>query len=147
MTIEHTVATEDELDALQSLHSRIVDTLAGFDKMVETAEPSFRPTAQAFQNLHARHEREVARLMTEAGRAADGDGSFMGTVNRVVVATRALFDTIDADVMQQIRSGEQHMLDAFDEAIGHTADSQRVAHLQTMRREVQEQIAQPHLRG
>lgn len=147
MTPDNTIATEDELDALHALHTRIVDTIEGFDKMVEKAEPSFRATADRFRTLHARHERQVARLLADSGRTADPDGSFMGTVNRVVVAARALFDAVDADVMQQVRSGEQHVLDAFDEAISHTADGHRVAHLRTMRRELADQLAAPNLPG
>ena len=147
MTTDATVTTEDELDAMHVLHTRIIDTLAGFDKMADLAEPSFRATVGAFRNLHARHEVEVARLLTEAGQVADADGSFMGTVNRAVVVARALFDEIDTDVMSQVRSGEQYVLDAFDQAIGHTGDSRRVARLRAMRREVEEQLAQARSLG
>jgi hypothetical protein len=133
--------TADELDALHALHGRIVDTLAGFDKMVETAEPAFRPVAEAYQKLHRRHAEEVAQCLAKAGQTPDADGSFMGSVNRAVVATRALFDAIDADVLSHVRSGEGYVLNAFDDAIGHTGDSDRVARLRAMRRELTDLLA------
>ncbi len=104
-------------DALANLHTRTVDVLAGFEKMVEKAEPSFRPVAIRFRDIHARHAAVLAPMLAMLGRTPDTDGSFMSAVNRSVVTLRALVDEIDADVVGQIRSGEQNVLDAFDDAI------------------------------
>ena len=41
-------------DALVTLHLRTVDALKGYVKMVEKAEPEFRPVAQLFHDLHSR---------------------------------------------------------------------------------------------
>ncbi len=41
----------------------------------------------------------------------------MGAVNRMVVATRALFDDIDADLLSQIHSGEGHVVAAYEQAL------------------------------
>jgi uncharacterized protein (TIGR02284 family) len=71
----------------------------------------------AFRDLHHRHGAELTRLLAEAGRPVDSDGSMMGTVNRLVVGTRALVDDIDADVLKQIHSGEEHVLEAYGEAL------------------------------
>ncbi len=136
-----TVASEDELDALETLHTRIADSLAGFETMVAKAEPAFRPVAEAFHGLHQRLGTEVARLLAEAGRTPDAGGSLMGTINRAVVATRAFVDEIDADVMEEIHSGERHVLDAFEQAIDHTSDKDRVTRLRRMREELAQLLA------
>jgi Domain of unknown function (DUF2383) len=104
-------------DALANLHTRTVDALAGYETMVDKAEPSFRPVATRFRDIHARHAATLAPMLVRAGRVPDTDGSFMASVNRAVVGIRAFFDAIDADVTSQIRSGEQHVLAAFDDAI------------------------------
>jgi hypothetical protein len=40
-----------------------------------------------------------------------------GGLNRAVVSARAFLDEIDEDVMDQVRSGERHVLGAFDAAL------------------------------
>jgi uncharacterized protein (TIGR02284 family) len=111
------VPRRDGWGAVAAARTRTLDALAGFEKMVELAQPEFAPTVMAFRDLHDRHANSFTRMLTDAGHPPADEGSMMGTVNRVVVATRALFDEIDADVLSQIRSGEEHVLAAYDEAL------------------------------
>ena len=106
-TGESPEAAPDAADALLALQRRTADALAGYVTMVDKAEPEFRPVAERYRAIHDRH-----------GVEPDADGSFMGTVNKAVVSLRALFDDIDADVMDSIRNGENYVLEAFDDAIG-----------------------------
>jgi hypothetical protein len=123
-------------DALANLHTRTLDALAGYDTMVEKAEPGFRPVAVRFRGVHARHAAAIAELLVREGREPDMDGSFMSAVNRAVVTMRAFLDAIDEDVMHQVRSGEQHVLNAFSDAIAASPDG-RNADLSDMRAELQ----------
>lgn len=107
----------DSLDALAQLHTLSVDTERGFDKMVKKAEPDFLPIAERFRALHGRHIARLDAMVREMGGLPDTDGSFMGTVNVAVVSLRAVFDAIDAEVMDQVRSGEANVMTAFDRAI------------------------------
>lgn len=111
-------AAPDAADALLTLQRRTVDALAGYVTMVDKAEPGFRPVAERFRALHDRHNAALTATLIRHGVEPDADGSFMGTVNKAVVSLRALFDDIDADVMDSIRDGENHVLEAFDDAIG-----------------------------
>ena len=104
------------LDSLALAHTRTVDALAGFEKMVEKAEPEFLTTATRFRDLHRAHSTQLSAVLRQHGRTPDDDGSFMSTVNRMVVATRAAFDEIDADVMRQVRSGEENVIAAYRDA-------------------------------
>jgi uncharacterized protein (TIGR02284 family) len=104
-------------DAVEHARTRTLDALSGFDKMAEHTEADFAPIVAAFRELHQRHAEALGRILTDAGRAPDSDGSMMGTVNRVVVATRAMFDDIDHDVLEQIHSGEQHVATAYAKAL------------------------------
>ena len=121
-------SAEDTVAAIASVHTRTVDTASGYAKMVEKADTSFRPTAEAFRALHARHADRLARLLVAKGHQPDTDGSFIGTVNRVVVGARAMVDDIDGDVLAAIHSGEQHVLSAFDDATAaHVTPDERSA--------------------
>ena len=107
----------DSLNTLSQLHTLSVDTRRGFSKMVEKADSSFQPTAERFSALHGRHVARLDVMVREMGGVPDADGSFMGTVNTVVVSLRSLFDTIDRDVMDRVRSGEEKVLTEFENAI------------------------------
>ncbi|WP_170971806.1 DUF2383 domain-containing protein [Rhodobacter sp. SY28-1] len=113
---EATAARNRAWEAVAIARTRTLDALAGFEKMAEHAEPDFAPIVRAFVELHRRHGEEFTRLLADNAVAPDEGGSIMGTVNRVVVATRALFDEIDEDVLTQIHSGERHVVDAYAEA-------------------------------
>ncbi|NEX47197.1 DUF2383 domain-containing protein [Rhodobacter sp. ETT8] len=110
-------AAPDASEALLNVQRRTVDALVGYVKMVEKAEPEFRPVADRFRALHDRHNAALTAMLIRHGAEPDADGTFMGTVNKAVVSLRALFDEIDEDVMDSIRNGENHVMQAFDEAI------------------------------
>lgn len=111
------IGVTDSLEALIKLQTLSVDTRLGFQKMVEKSDPGFRPIAERFSALHGRHVMRLHNMVREMGGLPDQNGSFMGTVNRAVITLRAVFDRIDADVMDQVRSGEDAVFSAFDRAI------------------------------
>ncbi len=106
--------TETFRDALTTLHARHIDAKAGFDVMVARADPEFRATATRFRDLHARHAQDLLPMLPKGART---NGSFMSTVNKAVVTLRDMFDTIDQDVMTQVRDGEVWIERAYDDAI------------------------------
>lgn len=129
-------AASESLDALIDLHTLSVDTRLGFEKMVEKAEPSFRPVSERFLALHIRHVARLDTMVREMGAVPDAAGSFMGTVNRAVVTLRAAFDAIDADVIAQIRTGEDSVLKAFDRAVAASLPQGHLQALTQMRAEL-----------
>lgn len=111
------IGVTDSLEALLKLQILSEDTRLGFEKMVEKSEIEFRPIAEQFSALHGRHGVRLHNMVREMGGLPDQDGSFMGTVNQAVITLRAMFDTIDTDVMAQVRRGEENVFAAFDRAI------------------------------
>jgi hypothetical protein len=105
-------------DYLRDLYTSIIDAKAGFDVMVDKAEPEFLDIATSFRDMHAEHASKIADLLHGH---VDADGSLMGTVNKTVVSLRAFFDEIDEDIMDQVRNGEKWVLEAFREAEAHCA--------------------------
>lgn len=127
---------DHQADALIALSDRTQDSVKGYAKMVEKAEPAFRDTAERFHALHVAHGTELARMLGDLGIAADADGTMIGTVNQAVVTFRAFFDDIDEDVMDQIRSGEDWVLKAFDAAIAEQDLTDTAVRLREMRAEL-----------
>ena len=125
-----------DTENLRKLHTRVVDALAGFEVMVDKAEPEFKPIATAFRDLHTQHAGSLTRHLAALGVAPDSDGSFFSMVNEAVVNLRALFDDIDADVMTNIRNGEDNVLAAFDDAIADDLPAHIREPVVTMRNEL-----------
>lgn len=112
---------------LIALHDQTRDAVRGFAVMVDKAEPSFQSTARQYLAFHQRQAEALAQLLQSQGQDVDRDGTLMGTVNEVVVTVRAFFDQIDAGTMDQIRHGEDRILQAFDAAIAEQRGSTAAA--------------------
>ncbi len=124
---------DDAADALSELDTRLVDTIKGYDKVAEKAEPSFRPVAAEFRALHIRQRAKVATMLETLGHDPDADGSIFGTVNKAVVEARSWFDDIDKGVMEALVNGEKHVLEAYANAIGSAIDPEHRGTLLTDR--------------
>jgi len=126
------------IDALVTLNTRINDALAGFETMLEHSEPEFHNTVSSFVDLHRRHATEVAGLLARNGTADSDPGSLMGTINQAVVSLRSLVDRIDGDMLRQIASGEEHVLDAFDEVLKTALPQAQAVQIRQMQTELQD---------
>ena len=124
--------TPEALDKIQTALTRSVDARAGFETMVKKAEPELLPIARQFHDTHDQHAKQLSSLFAMHGRDPDADGSLMSTVNTAVVSARALFDEIDGDVMDNVRSGETHVLNALAEAAERVGDTQRENEIRAM---------------
>lgn len=113
---QHPLPDDARLDLIAKVHTGVVDTISGFDKMVAKAEPSFHAVAQDFLTMHSRHAGVLAAYLAQSGRQPDDNGSFFGLVNRAVIEVRSWFDEIDADVMDRVSAGEKQILDLYAEA-------------------------------
>lgn len=111
--------------SLAELHTRLVDTIKGFDAILEKAEPEFKPVAAEFRALHIRHAATVASMLETDGRDPADGGSIFGNVNRMVVTVRSWFDDISVNIMDSVINGEKHVLEAYDDVLRHTLEEER----------------------
>lgn len=107
---------EDRLEKIAEAHRRVADVIAGFEKLAEKAEPTFRPVAEAFLLMHKAHHRELASYLARSGLEGSENGTVFGTINRAVIEARSWFETVDEAVMDRVKEGERHVLDAYAEA-------------------------------
>ena len=106
------------LDLLAETHTRVLDTIAGFEKVVEKAQPEFRPIADAFLAMHVRHEADLARTLLASNRDPAADGSIFSSVNRAAVEMTSWFEDVTDKIMDQIKTAELHILEAYTDAKG-----------------------------
>jgi hypothetical protein len=115
-TAPQNLPDDPHLDLIAEAHTRVLDTVSGFRKVVEKAQPEFRPVADAFLAMHVRHEGELAAHLRKCGREPGEDGSFFGTVNRAVIEMRSWFEDVTESIMDRVAQGELHVLDAYKAA-------------------------------
>jgi len=136
-----------QLDALQDALSHTVDAHAGYETMTEKAEPEFRSVPLKFRELHHQHADRLAAAMVALGGDPDRDGGLMSTVNKAVVSVRAFFDEIDDDVMDNIRDGEEHVLESLAKAEAALPAGRYRDEVATMRTELQALLEETARRG
>ena len=102
---------------LAKVHTRVIDVIAGYEELVERAEPDLRPLATRMLELHRRHVPELGALLAARGHAPDAEGSFMSLVQENVIRVRSWVDDMDRDLIPRIRKGEEQLLELYDDAV------------------------------
>ncbi|MCC6001310.1 MAG: DUF2383 domain-containing protein [Pararhodobacter sp.] len=124
---------DDEIARLADLHTRLIDTLDGYDKAAEKAEPEFLGVVEEFRALHQGHARVVMAMLSALGHDPEADGSVIGTVNRAVIEVRSWFTEIGHNIMDGIADGEKRVLGDMEAAIAAATSIERRAALDQMR--------------
>lgn len=104
-------------DSLARLHTRLVDAANGFDTATDKAEPEIATPLRELAALHRDDAEALADLLAIEGRRPDADGSFMTVVHRTIFSVRALFDRLGEEALPPIISGEQAILELYDDAL------------------------------
>lgn len=126
---------QDELLRLHDLHTRLIDMIGGFDKVLEKAEPEFFGVAEEFRTLHHAQAEQVRAMLIGLGAEDGSDGSILGTVNRVVVEMRSWFSEIDRNILDAIAEGERRLIEDFEAALEASPSIERRGRIDRMRGE------------
>lgn len=128
--------SEEEIEKLEHLHTLLIDTIAGYDKVLEKAEPEFVGTAEAFRGLHVTQVERVGRMLRDLGGEIDAQGSFFGTINRSVVEMRSWFDDIGHNILGALVDGEKRVVDSFEDVILVSPSVERRGEMERMQGEI-----------
>ncbi|ABG32026.1 DUF2383 domain-containing protein [Roseobacter denitrificans] len=124
--------------ALQTLMTRVEDVRQGMERLVEEAKEDFEPVAEEFRELHEKHAAQLRSKLAEHGFDVEEGGSFMAKVHETVIAARSHFSHIDQNILASVRNGEQHVLNAFDDAINKVENDTLRDALKSMRSELRD---------
>lgn len=110
-------------DALQALHTALVDAREGYRTAIDKAEDSHvLALLRTADSLHAAAHADIHRILAGRGDRPADDGSFMGTVHKTVITTRAALVGLDEGALDAFASGEENTLERYDEAIRDEGD-------------------------
>ena len=124
------------IEALAALQTRLKDTLAGFDEIQQKADPEIAGITAEFIAAHTAHELALSQRLVTLGRQPDEDGSFFSTIQRLVIKTRAAFDDIDDDILPSVVRGEERVIDLYDDAFNNAQDESDRTMLEQQRTQV-----------
>jgi hypothetical protein len=103
--------------AIADAHTTLIDSVHGFDVMLEKAEPEIRPALLSTREANQRQADELKAFLARRGCSLSDDGSFMSLVHEGVVRTRSLFTDIDGDILPAVADGERRIVSSYDDAL------------------------------
>lgn len=114
----------EQLDALKSLHTALVDDRNGYEEALEDAEgKGLSPFFREMIALREKHADEIAGYLRALGEQVSSEGSFMSTVHRAVISVRSLLTGLDESILPGLIDGETRIVGYYDEAIEHRTPS------------------------
>lgn len=115
-------------EALKFLHTALIDAKKGYETAVKDADkPSMAALYRSMLALHTTAHSYVHAALTSQGEKADESGSFMGSINQAVVATRSAITGLDEGSLAAFASGEEHVVSRYEQAIKENADQAALA--------------------
>ena len=132
----------DEIAHLEQLHTRLLDTLAGHDTLLERVEAADREPVEAFESLYRSHLARVQGLLGALGQTPAEGGSLAAPLNRAAAVLRVWLDSDGARAA--LMSGAEAVLKDLEVAIDASPSPERKGALSGMRDELTE-LLQRHL--
>ncbi|WP_237065250.1 DUF2383 domain-containing protein [Loktanella sp. M215] len=107
----------DVRHVLHTIHAATNDVLAGYETMLDRADPDILPIIEDLSNLHRCHAMEQEDALQGLQDTGDGDATVRGTVNKAVVTLRDWVAGLDADALPAVREDEEALMDIYDKSL------------------------------
>ncbi|QKD05262.1 ferritin-like domain-containing protein [Mesorhizobium loti] len=118
-------------DKLSRLHTTLVDARAGYETAIDDAETAkLKAMFEQMFAIHGAAHSDIDKALVAKGEKPDESGSFMSTVHKAVISVRSAVTGVDENSLSSFVSGEQRIVEQYDEAIQDELDASTVAMLQ-----------------
>ena len=108
----------DKIEALKTLHTRLIDSHDGYEKAKDDAAKSqHKQLFDEMADRRSRNHAQVHQFLVAKSVEPDEDGSFVAAAHRALVDLRSVFSKGDAAVLAEVVRGEESLLEAYDKAI------------------------------
>ena len=112
----------DRIDALKHLHTRLHDSIDGYEAAIERTESPY--LTGVMQDMVQRRRTDMSRIHTtlnQQGVEVSHDGSVLADAHRAFLKLKdSVTGAGDEAVLNEIVRGEESLLDAYDKAIEAT---------------------------
>jgi uncharacterized protein (TIGR02284 family) len=127
------------IESLKKLHTVLIDTHQGYEEAIKEASKdasssALAPIFREMIDLRGKAHAEIHRTLLSLGEKPDDSGSFMATVHRIAIDTRALITGLNEAIPSFI-SGEEHVIGAYDEALEASASDAKITDILTRQKQ------------
>ena len=106
-------------DALENLHTAMLDTRAGYEVAERDADPGKLKTLFGQMiALRGKDHEAIHAALERLGVQPDDGTSLQATVHKVATSARAAITGLDENALSPFISGEDKILEKYDAAIG-----------------------------
>ncbi len=124
-------------NSLNELHTALVDAQEGYETAIKDADDeTVRRLFERARDTHAEAHADIHEALAARQGEVEGEGSFMGTVHKTVIAVRAAVTGLDEKALGAFAEGEERILKAYDKAIADEPDGHVAEMLGRYREEV-----------
>jgi len=105
-------------DQLIKLHTTLIDAQQGYEQALkDTNDSHIANLSRSMIALREQHHIELHGALLEAGATPDDSGSFMSTVQRVVIDIRSTVTGLDTGALPSFIRGEEQIIGLYDDAL------------------------------
>ncbi len=109
----------DVKDALQVLHTRVIDSREGYEQAQENIDGNGSFVERCIEERASFHE-AIHRQMTAEGIDVDESGSTAAMAHRGLFRIRDALSSGDSGIYAECARGDEHLKSAYDDAIEAT---------------------------
>ena len=108
----------DDLEALKSLHTTLIDARNGYQEALSDAEgQGLSPLFREMIELRDRHHAEIDRHLRAAGEEPDESGSFLTLVHRTIFKVRSIVTGLGTGVLPGLIDGEERIAGDYEDVL------------------------------
>jgi uncharacterized protein (TIGR02284 family) len=121
---------------LKKLHTALVDTRAAYElALKDTDDEEVARLCKEMISLRHTDHLELHQSLVLAGEVPDENGSFMSVVHETVIGVRAALTGISKKTLPAFASGEEHIVEEYDNALREMAGDAKIVEVLTRQKE------------
>lgn len=114
-------------ETLKKLHTALVDTRSAYElALKDTDDVEVARICKEMISLRHTDHQELHQSLILAGQVPDENGSFMSVVHETVVGVRAALTGISKKTLPAFASGEQNIVEEYDDALQEMSDDPKI---------------------
>jgi uncharacterized protein (TIGR02284 family) len=121
---------------LKTLHTALVDTQSAYELALKgTDDEQVAGICKEMISLRHTDHLELHQALIAAGEVPDDKGSFMSVVHETVIGVRAAISGISRKTLPAFASGEENIVEEYDEALREMAADPKMTEILTRQKE------------
>jgi uncharacterized protein (TIGR02284 family) len=117
-------------ETLKKLHTALVDTRSAYElALKDTDDVEVARICKEMISLRHTDHQELHQSLILAGQVPDENGSFMSVVHETVIGVRAALTGISKKTLPAFASGEQNIVEEYDDALQEMSDDPKITEI------------------